>query len=100
MDGDVLHHLRAQQAKEVHLDSADVKIQLGDSDGAETCLPTVGEVADDLYGVRGTAEIWVDPVGTIIHLLFTVHEVSTDACRVFLGAQGSLDALNEVAEVV
>lgn len=28
VDGDVLHHLRAQQAQEVHLDSADVKIQL------------------------------------------------------------------------
>lgn len=37
---------------------------------------------------------------TIVHLLFTVHEVSTDACRVFLGSQGSFDALNEVAEVV
>lgn len=37
---------------------------------------------------------------TILHLLFTVHEVSADACGVFLGAQGSLDALNEVAEVV
>lgn len=24
---------------------------LGDGDGAETRLPTVGEVADDLYGV-------------------------------------------------
>lgn len=37
---------------------------------------------------------------TIVHLLFTVHEVSTDAGRVFLGSQGSFDALNEVAEVV
>lgn len=37
---------------------------------------------------------------TISHLLFTVHEVPADACRVFLGSQGSLDALNEVAEVV
>lgn len=37
---------------------------------------------------------------TIGHLLFTVHEVPADACRVFLGSQGSLDALNEVAEVV
>lgn len=37
---------------------------------------------------------------TITHLLFTVHEVSTDACRVLLGSQGSFDALDEVAEVV
>lgn len=37
---------------------------------------------------------------TIVHLLFTVHEVPADACRVFLGSQGSFDALNEVAEVV
>lgn len=37
---------------------------------------------------------------TIVHLLFTVHEVTTDACRVFLGSQGSFDALNEIAEVV
>lgn len=26
-------------------------VYLGDSDGAEAGLPTVGEVADDLYGV-------------------------------------------------
>lgn len=37
---------------------------LGDGDGAETRLPTIGEVTDDLYGVRGTAKIWVNPVGT------------------------------------
>lgn len=37
---------------------------------------------------------------TIVHLLFTVHEVPADACRIFLGSQGSFDALNEVAEVV
>jgi len=37
---------------------------LGDSDGAETGLSTIGEVTDDLYGVRGTAEIWVNPVDT------------------------------------
>lgn len=39
-------------------------------------------------------------IPTIGHLLFTVHQVPADACRVFLGSQGSLDALNEVAEVV
>lgn len=51
---------------------------------------------------QGRRPGWRDNSGlpTIVHLLFTVHEVSTDACRVLLGAQGSLDALNEVAEVV
>lgn len=39
-------------------------VYLGDGDGAETRLPTIGEVTDDLYGVRGTAKIWVDPVRT------------------------------------
>lgn len=26
-------------------------VYLGDGDGAETCLTTIGEVTDDLYGV-------------------------------------------------
>lgn len=50
--------------------------------------------------LQGDTAFLYSRLPTILHLLFTVHEVSADACRVFLGAQGSLDALNEVAEVV
>lgn len=39
-------------------------VYLGDGDGAETRLPTTGEVTGDLNGVRGTAKVWVYPVGT------------------------------------
>ena len=43
-----------------------------------------------------------DPTGprTIHHLLLTVHEVPADPGRVLFGAQGRLNALDEVAEVV
>lgn len=37
---------------------------------------------------------------TIHHLLLTVHEVPADPGGVLFGAQGRLNALDEVAEVV
>lgn len=37
---------------------------------------------------------------TVCHLLLTVHEVPADPGGILFGAQGSLDALDEVAEVV
>lgn len=43
-----------------------------------------------------------DPTGprTICHLLLAVHEVPADPGGVLFGAQGRLNALDEVAEVV
>lgn len=100
VDGDVLCHLGAQQVQKIHLDPTDGKLHLGGRDGFETRLSTMCEVAGDFNGVRGAAQVWIHPVGTIHHLLLTVHEVPADPGWVLFGAQGCLNALDEVAEVV
>lgn len=86
--------------QKIHLDPADGKLHLGGCDGLETRLSTMCEVAGDFDGVGRAAKVWIHPVGTIHHLLLTVHEVPADPGGVLFGAQGRLNALDEVAEVV
>lgn len=100
VDGDVLRHLGAEQVQKVHLYPADSKLHLGGRDGLQAGLSAVCEVAGDFNGVRYTAKVRIYPVGTVHHPLLTVHEVPADPGGVFLGAQGRLNALDEVAEVV
>lgn len=100
VDCDMLCPLRAQQVQEIHLDPTHSKLGLGGRDGLQARLPTLCKVAGDFNGVRGAAEVGVHPVGTIRHPLLTVHEVPADPGWVLLGAQGCLNALDEVAEVV
>lgn len=100
VDGDVLHSLRTQQVQEVHLDTPHVDLQLRWGHWFQAALPSSGEVAGHFYCVRGTAQVWVDPISAIVHLVFTAVEVPADAGWVFSGAQRILQTLDQAAEVV